>query len=437
MRRKGGAPTTIDAPLCFTMNVEAWMIDVEDDEGRVYTFAIPKKCMNFSLLSVTEPELPPKTDAVCKLDVQRDCRANTWRIDASGSSAGVSVTMASAGGARRTVIAAGADPVFTGPDDDPFTAYTFTAVVPDSDTVNGCRADRTAEACPPLPSCTIRVDVTDDVLVDTPVQVTIDGSWDGPGALRVEAFDEDGNAVPGTELNGSGTVTFAKAGTYTFRGEAQNRIGQTATCDEAAVIVKRKGQWIGRAYGALIDVDRADVSESRFLADGTHEADKAIIGDGAGFGVSLEYLTSVGLGIEASAMFAQIAGDYFYDLDDAWGMDDDDLRFIPLTLGLNYHFNPDGPVDVFAGVFAGIALLDDASFQVLDNVVRSIELDDEFIWGLQLGLDVPFGDSPWGFHAAARYMDLETEFDADGIDATPLDLDLSPTIFSAGVAYRF
>ena len=46
-----------------------------------------------------------------------------------------------------------------------------------------------------------------------------------------------------------------------------------------------------------------------------------------------------------------------YDLEEVWLMDEADLDYFPITIGVNYHFIPEGVVDIYAGVFLGYANL--------------------------------------------------------------------------------
>jgi hypothetical protein len=57
--------------------------------------------------------------------------------------------------------------------------------------------------------------------------------------------------------------------------------------------------------------------------------------------------------------------------------------------------------------------------------------DRRFLWGAQLGLDVPFsGAGPWGFHGGLRYIDLSQDTDAGSLKVDPLLVEL-------GLSYRF
>ena len=73
-----------------------------------------------------------------------------------------------------------------------------------------------------------------------------------------------------------------------------------------------------------------------------------------------------------------------------------------LSLGLNVHLTPKGAVDWYAGPFVGYSVVDGHESLVVD---RSLEYDAKggLTWGVQTGLDWPFGDSPWSLHVGGRY----------------------------------
>ncbi len=152
---------------------------------------------------------------------------------------------------------------------------------------------------------------------------------------------------------------------------------------------------------------------------------------GTGFGFAAEYRPNARLGIEGALLYAQVEPMLVFDSFTEWLMDDDDNNVLMLTVGPNLHFAEGRRADVYAGVFVGLAMFDDPSFDLggtIGTVNRSI--DDEFFVGAQLGVDVPFGSSGWAFHASGRYLGLSA--DVDGFD-----LDVNPLIGAIGLAYNF
>ena len=153
------------------------------------------------------------------------------------------------------------------------------------------------------------------------------------------------------------------------------------------------------------------------------------IDDGYGVGVAVERRLGPVLGLEGAVLFGR--GETSYELDNgsAVGEDSHNANFFALTLGPNFHLLPCGGVDLYLGPFLGYGGFADPNYWVFDHHFAA-SLDGRFIWGGQLGLDVPFGDSRWGLHAGLRYFKLEQDTDAGSIDVDPL-------IGEVGLAYRF
>ena len=60
--------------------------------------------------------------------------------------------------------------------------------------------------------------------------------------------------------------------------------------------------------------------------------------------------------------------------------------------------------------------------------------DDNFLWGVNLGIDVPFGESKWEFVGQLNY--LVTDVTLEGSAPDP-DLGVDPVQVKLGVAFRF
>lgn len=170
--------------------------------------------------------------------------------------------------------------------------------------------------------------------------------------------------------------------------------------------------------------------QSRDILLGSRPARETFEMDG-GYGVGLAMEKRMGpvLGLEAAAMFGR--GDSEYDLDDgvSSGSDSHPTNFYALTFGPNFHLLGCGGTDLYVGPFLGYGGFADPNYWALDHHFRA-DFDGRFVWGAQLGLDLPFkGDGPWGLHGGVRYMRLSQDTDAGSIKVDPLIVEL-------GLSYR-
>jgi len=157
-----------------------------------------------------------------------------------------------------------------------------------------------------------------------------------------------------------------------------------------------------------------------------------------GFGAGFEYrpLHVCDLsrwGIALDAIHSELDTHLLVDRPAAWGREEDKVGFTPVLLSLNYHFTPGKPVDVFIGPSVGYAFLDSVTFHSLGTAYPE-KYKDDFTYGINFGLDVPFGtEHNHAFTAGVRQLFLTTR----GSGAGNFDLDVNPTIVTAGIAFRF
>lgn len=205
--------------------------------------------------------------------------------------------------------------------------------------------------------------------------------------------------------------------------------------------------WTIRGAGVWVDPDFSfrDVNGGAVI---TLEADDAI-----GLGASAEYRFNDRFGLELGLLWAepevelQIEGLDFGPfpfplpiplppLPDSF-VARGDLRFTPLTAGLNYHLTPLQRVDVYFGPRIAYALYGDLELAATLFGVSStdgIPTDDELGYGAGIGVDVEFGDGRWALHAAADRLDLDLTLGEGGGSAS---FDFDPTMVRAGLAYTF
>ena len=107
-----------------------------------------------------------------------------------------------------------------------------------------------------------------------------------------------------------------------------------------------------------------------------------------------------------------------------------DVTFTPMTVGVNFHLTPRSKLDLFVAPVVGYVLYGD-----LDLSGDKISMEDDFTYGVTVGLDIPLGGGRWVFNGALRYLSAETKPDEPGFEGESLDV--SPVVFQVAAGYRF
>lgn len=187
--------------------------------------------------------------------------------------------------------------------------------------------------------------------------------------------------------------------------------------------------WLLRGNASLT---LTDGRSQQNLAGGSQET--SIPDDELGFSLTIEAMVRERIGIEFGALLVA-SPKISSDVEDGSGIFEvsDSLGLTVLGAGVNFHLTPDKRVDVYLGPFIGHALLGNLSFDTPQGRA-DFRVDNEFVVGGVVGIDVPFSDS-WSFNAAARYMPLDIELrGADGrSDPIPID----PASYGVGFTLKF
>ncbi len=156
----------------------------------------------------------------------------------------------------------------------------------------------------------------------------------------------------------------------------------------------------------------------------------------------VERLLSERFGVEARGLYGRL-DDRFWIGANGIGITESGKRdYWDLSLGVNVHLTPKGAVDWYAGPFVGYSVVDGHESLVVD---RSLEHDARggLTWGVQTGLDWPFGGSPWSLHVGGRYTWYAADpvyryTDPNGaVFEQRKSIDLDPVTLELGVAYHF
>jgi hypothetical protein len=186
--------------------------------------------------------------------------------------------------------------------------------------------------------------------------------------------------------------------------------------------------WVARPFLFAFDPTGSD-QQRDILVHGGPARERFSLDRGYGLGFAIEKRIGPVFGIEGAVMFGKGDSEYALDTGAARGTDTHETTFYAFTLGPNFHLLGCSGTDLYIGPFLGYGGIADPNYWVADHRFQAA-FDGGFVWGAQVGLDVPFGNGPWGFHAGVRYIVLSQETDAGTIDVDPL-------IVTLGLSYRF
>jgi len=114
-----------------------------------------------------------------------------------------------------------------------------------------------------------------------------------------------------------------------------------------------------------------------------------------------------------------------------------DIKVLPPTLTLQYHFSPTSNIRPYAGVGVNYThYFDTKSTGGLDG--QGLEIDDSFGLSLQAGVDVDINED-WFVNFDVKYidMDADAEFKDAAGDKTKVDIDVDPIVWGIGVGTTF
>lgn len=182
--------------------------------------------------------------------------------------------------------------------------------------------------------------------------------------------------------------------------------------------------WMVRAR--LLGVVPDDDSSTITVVGGKAQVDDAITGD-----VDFSYFFSDNIAAELTLAVAEhdvkakntIVGD----------VDLGDVKLLPPTLTLQYHFIPEGKIRPYIGAGVNYTVFFDEDPGDADG----IDYDNAFGFALQAGVDVGI-DEHWAINFDVKKIWLSTDVSVRALATTvKTDVDIDPWLFGVGVAYRF
>lgn len=223
-------------------------------------------------------------------------------------------------------------------------------------------------------------------------------------------------------------------------------------------------KWMALALAASLAAAGSAAGETILRLQGqavTSSADPLGLGDdldtGVGVYLGAEFRLGERYGVEVGVSRTELEQSATLDLF-LFSVDTTaELTVTPLTVAFNIHLTPGSRYDFYLAPKIGWAFFDDleirtdADFSGLgfpgfpifggltviptEPVRTSSQLgvEDQFLFGLRLGFDVPFGEGGWRFTSAIDYTDLELELDL--VEGASVGLD--PLQIGVGVGWAF
>lgn len=394
--------------------LDSWVVETQQD-NMIYTFVIPKKCMNLSM-NTKDEALKPRLAVLppsCTIDANWSLPSNdvTVSLEAKGADSVVLTGLEGEGPSW----------TFQAPSEG---THTFSATVKNVAGEATCSDSVTVTW--PSPSCSLSATLTDERSGAGEIRAA--GDYD-----EITLFTALPNGAAGSAPKAAGDRAWTydprddgrQAGVYTISGDVKNRFGKTAQCTPASYEVPKLEKWIVRGF-----LGRYDGDDESVLVNTPTLREKSWVDAGKVFGASVEYKPTDKLGIELGVMLADQDAHWEFDTESVWLMDEQSLDTRIFTLGVNWHLlDPAAAVDLFVGPYVAFASYDTLEFRD-GSLGRTIDYDNETTFGAQLGLGVPFGDSPVSFQAAIRYIALDA-------DDENFDLGIDPLIGTVGIGFRF
>jgi len=159
---------------------------------------------------------------------------------------------------------------------------------------------------------------------------------------------------------------------------------------------------------------------------------------GGGVGVNGEYRFTrrlgldlgmiVGGGVDIQQSLVYFPGGY------TWVHDT--LTFTALTAGMDIHLTPARRADLYVAPLVALVQYGGLEmYAALGHVVTRLDVDDDWAWGVTIGLGVPFGtERRWSFQAGFTYFDTAIE---GSNQVGRIESGYDVTIYAVGFGYRF
>jgi outer membrane protein len=182
--------------------------------------------------------------------------------------------------------------------------------------------------------------------------------------------------------------------------------------------------WIIRAR--LLGVIPDDGSSSISVIGGKVEVDDSITGD-----VDFSYFFRDNIAAELTLAVSK--HDVKAKNTAAGNLDLGDVKLLPPTLTLQYHFIPDGKIRPYVGAGVNYTVFFDDN----PGVATKIDYDNAFGFALQAGVDYGINKN-WAINFDVKKIWLSTDVSLTALGSNlKTEVDIDPWLFGIGLAYRF
>lgn len=155
--------------------------------------------------------------------------------------------------------------------------------------------------------------------------------------------------------------------------------------------------------------------------------------DGTGYGLAASSSFNRFLGVEAAIFSLRNESRLLFEGAAPFELGRVDL--VPITVGVQAHLTGGMRFDPYVGAGAAYVMANDLYSEDLDIVgIGRVEVDNEFTYYLNAGIGFDFTDR-FGIAIDGRFIPYEPS--TRGASGEDVELDLSPTILSAALRFRF
>jgi outer membrane protein len=185
-----------------------------------------------------------------------------------------------------------------------------------------------------------------------------------------------------------------------------------------------KGDWILRGGVGVVDP-----KSDNLTLGGALGVEEIQVDTGTSLTVEGTYMFANHWGVELLAAWP-FSHDVDADLTGGGSANLTDIKHLPPTLSLQYHFNPDGRFRPYVGAGLNYTTLFDEG----RVAGQDLDLDDSFGLAGQVGIDIGLTDNVF-VNLAARYIDIDSDASLDGVDIGTVEVD--PFVYQAQLGWRF
>lgn len=150
--------------------------------------------------------------------------------------------------------------------------------------------------------------------------------------------------------------------------------------------------------------------------------------DGTSLTFNFSYMMTRNWAVEVLAAYP-----FEHDVDLVGGPTVAQIKHLPPTVSLQYHFAPDAKFQPYIG--AGLNYTTFFSESTEGPLAGTkLSLDDSFGLGYQVGADIILNEK-WFLNLDARYLDIDSDATLDGVDLGTVEID--PYVYGIHLGFKF